>query len=558
MEYGGYIPWALPGVIGPRFTLSFARPLLVSLTLVLASASGALPAFAETPAEVQKRLEGEGSAIRIGERTVELAPLRTFYRERGYKLAWTDANEVLGETLLAEMQSVALAEGLAAEAYAVPAAASDLDHDLLISDTLLRFARDLSGGRVAPQRAYGGMGPDSRTGFDGAKVLREVAAGKPFAEAAGQMPPPYAGYVRLRQALDRTRAVARAGGWPTIPDGPSLKPGMEDTRVAVLRKRLVATGELAPQYVKGYGFDGHVVEALKRFQARHGLDQDGAVGKRTLAALNVSPEGRINQILANLERWRWLPRRLASHHIAVNVPAATLELVEDGRVTMAMRVVVGDSKHPTPTMSASMSTLVLNPPWVVPPSIATKEILPKLRRDPNYLVSNNLRITAFPEDSPEAAGTGTDWNQVAGKFPYRLRQQPGPDNALGQLKFNLVDSDDIYLHDTPNHNVFTRAYRALSHGCVRVEMPIALGERLLGEEWQGRLVGAIATSGTRTLKLERTMPVYLLYWTAWADDDGTVHFRDDLYGHDLRLIAALKRARSGAAQMAQGQPQGAL
>ena len=192
-----------------------------------------------------------------------------------------------------------------------------------------------------------------------------------------------------------------------------------------------------------------------------------------------------------------------------------------------------------------MNSLVLNPSWSVPPSIANKEILPKLRHDPNYLASSNLKITEYPADSPEAAGDGIDWNAIGKKFPYRLRQPPGPDNALGQLKFNLKDSDDIYMHDTPNRKVFSRSNRALSHGCVRLEHPIELGELMLGSRWQGRLSENIAANAaTRTLKMERTMPVYLVYLSAWADEDGVIAFRDDIYGHDRRLAAALDRVRA--------------
>ncbi|MGE5505113.1 MAG: L,D-transpeptidase family protein [Actinomycetota bacterium] len=536
--------------------MSILRSLLACAAVASLSAIG-LPALAQSPVEVQQRVEGE--PLKVGERSVELTRLRPFYRERGYRLAWSGANEARGEQLLVELQAAAVAEGLSPEAYRVPATGSDLDHDLLVSDALMRFGTDLAIGRVQPQRMYGGMGPETRPAFDGQAFLRALAAGKPFAEVAQAVAPSYAGYVRLVQALAHYRTIARAGGWPTIPDGPSIKPGTEDERIAVVRRRLVASGDLDPQYAKGHHkLDGPVSGALKRFQARHGLDQDGAVGKQTLAALNVPVESRIGQIVANLERWRWMPRRLEDSHVAVNIAAAQLELVENGTVTLAMRVVVGDTKHPTPTFTTTMNALTLNPAWQVPPSIATKEILPKLRRDPNYLASQNLRITAFPEDSPEAAGSGMDWT-ASRKFPYRLRQPPGPDNALGQLKFNLKDSDDIYLHDTPNHKAFGRSYRALSHGCVRVERPIELGERLLGSEWEGKLQAALAKDKTtRALKLEHRVAVYLLYWTAWADPDGSVHFRDDLYGHDKRLQGALDHARATAARVAQDQPHGAL
>ncbi|TAN57482.1 MAG: murein L,D-transpeptidase, partial [Magnetospirillum sp.] len=434
---------------------------------------------------------------------------------------------------------------------AIADTASELQRDVLISSTLLRFGRDLAIGAVPPERAYGGFGHDTRGEFDGLRFLRPLADGKSLADQVAATVPHFVGYARLKDALERLRAFARAGGWPVLPDGPKLVPGADDDRLPILRRRLIATGELAATLAEGRAFDTAVVEAVKRFQLRHGLDPDGTVGARTFAHLNVPAEARARQTATNLERWRWMPRSLGRHHIAVNIPAATLDVVDDGAVALSMRVVVGDTRHPTPSMNASVNSLVLNPPWSVPPSIANKEILPKLRRDPNYLASSNLKITDYPEDSPEAAGDGIDWNAIGKKFPYRLRQPPGPDNALGRLKFNLKDSDDIYMHDTPNRKVFARPYRALSHGCIRLEHPIELGEMMLGSHWQGRLSENIAANhSTRTLKLERTTPVYLVYLTTWADDEGAIHFRDDLYGHDRRLAPALERARATAPRAA--------
>lgn len=528
------------------------RPLLLSLGLAFAAIPGALAG--ETPVEVQKRLESDPGAVKVGDRAVDPQFLRDFYRQRGWKLAWSGAGaESRGDRLLMDLQAIAMAEGLSAESYAVPATASDLDRDLLLSDAVARFARDLAVGRATPSRMVGGMGPETRPAFDPNKFLRDLAAGKDLLTLVEALPPPYAGYQRLKAAMEHYRNLARAGGWKPIPDGPSIKPGMEDERVPLIRKRLIATGELVG-HDKGAALDHHVVAALKRFQARHGIEPDGAVGKQTLAALNVPAEERLRQIQVNLERWRWMPKALDPVHIAVNLPAAHLEFVKDGHIAMAMRVVVGDLQHQTPTMMTTMTSVVLNPTWTVPPSIASKEILPKLRKDPAYLVSNNMHILeAFPEDSPQSQGVGVDWHKMGAKFPWRIRQRPGPDNALGQVKFNLSNSDDIYLHDTPKRQYFGRIFRALSHGCVRLERPVDLAQAVLSAEWAPKVPDLIGEASTRTLKLERPITVYLMYMTAWADEDGTVHFRDDLYGHDARLKAALKRPRpAGAAQVAQG------
>lgn len=517
-----------------------SRPFLFSLTFGLAVFGWDAAAQAQSAAEQQRRIEASITSAPLAEPVAEAKALRDFYRARQDKPAWNGN----AESLLREIQSLAAAEGLTPAAYEFPPASGETDQDVVLSAALLRFGRDLAIGAVPPARDVGGFGAETRGEFDGAAFLKSVAEGRPLAEAAATAGPQYVGYVRLRDALAKARALVAGGGWPTLPDGPKLSPGETDERVPTLRRRLIATGELGPDLAEGQAYDAPVVEAVKRFQARHGLDPDGTVGGKTLAHLNVSAETRLRQMLTNLERWRWLPRKLGSYHISVNIAAQQLEVVEAGAVVMSMRVVVGDVKHPTPSMNTTMGSVVLNPAWRVPTSIANKEILPKLRKDPNYLANSNLQIVDYPEGSPESAGDGIDWNAIGKKFPYRLRQAPGPDNALGRLKFNLVDSDDIYMHDTPSRRSFGRSYRALSHGCVRLEKPVELGELLLGSRWQGKLEnGLTANKSTRTLLLERTMPVYMTYWTAWADEDGTLHFRDDIYGHDRRLAAALDKAR---------------
>lgn len=498
-------------------------------------------AQAQSTAEQQRRVEASIASAPLVEPQAEAKALRDFYRARQGKPAWTGN----AEALLRDLNALAAAEGLAPTAYDLTPASGEMDQDVALSAVLLRFGRDLAIGAVPPARDVGGFGAETRGEFDGAAFLKSVAEGRPLAVAAASAGPQYVGYVRLRDALTKARTAVAAGGWPTLPDGPKLSPGEADERVPALRRRMIAAGELGPELAQGTAYDAPVVEAVKRFQARHGLDPDGTVGGKTLAHLNVPADARLRQILTNLERWRWLPRRLGSHHISVNIAAQHLEVVEAGAVIMSMRVVVGDVKHPTPSMNTTMGSVVLNPAWRVPTSIANKEILPKLRKDPNYLASSNLQIVDYPEGSPESAGDGIDWTAIGKKFPYRLRQPPGPDNALGRLKFNLVDSDDIYMHDTPSRRAFGRSYRALSHGCVRLEKPVELGELLLGSRRQGRGLeeSLTANKSTRTLMLERTMPVYMTYWTAWADENGALHFRDDIYGHDRRLAAALDKAR---------------
>lgn len=539
-------------------TVSSPRPFLFSLTLGFAVLGWGIIGHAEPPVAAQQRVEGAIASASLAEPGPEGKALRDFYRARQSQTAWTGGNASVAETLLTAARAMAADHGLDPATYALPAPANDVDGDVAISAALLRFGRDLSIGAVSPDRSVGGFGAETRNTFDGASFLKDLAAGKPLGEEVDSVSPHYVGYARLRTGLAKARAIAAAGGWPMVPAGDKLVPGQTDDRVPVLRRRLVASGDLSAEFAEGSTYDAPLTEAVKRFQARHGLETDAAVGGKTLAHLNVPADARVRQIIANLERWRWMPRSFGHNHIAVNIAAQQLEMVENGNIVMAMKVVVGDVKHPTPSMNTTMSSVVLNPAWRVPTSIANKEILPKLRKDPNYLATSNLQIVDYPEGSAASAGDGVDWNAIGKKFPYRLRQPPGPDNALGQLKFNLTDSDDIYMHDTPNRRAFSRYYRALSHGCVRLEKPVELGEMLLGSHWEGRLAGDLsANKSTRTLLLRHSLPVYLMYWTAWADDDGTLHYRDDIYGHDRRLMTALEKARTAQPHPAPARTAGA-
>lgn len=528
--------------------MSVVRPFgfCVALGLALLDPGSAVAAATDSAAALQRRIAQAIAVTPVVNPASEDRALRAFYSGRS-RLVWSGPHAGHADRLAEAIPAVARAEGLDPRAYAVPSGGDEVEHDVRLSAALARLGHDIAVGRVAPDRALGGFGGASRTGYDGVHFLRLLSEGKSLEDAATQIQPPFVGYLRLKEAQERLRVLARAGGWGTLPDGPKLVAGeTTDDRIPALRRRLILSGDLDPAEGGNEStlYDGAVVEGVRHFQRRHGLEADGTLGPRTLAALNVPVEARLNQIAVNLERWRWMPRQLGRRHVSVNIPAAWLDLVEDGAVTLSMRVVVGDTRHPTPSMDSRMSSLVLNPPWSVPSSIVEKEILPKLRRDPDYLASNNLQIVGYPEDSPDSAGDGIDWNAIGKKFP-RLRQSPGPDNALGQIKFNLANADDIYLHDTPNHRVFSRAYRALSHGCVRLDEPVALGEALMGAHWQGRLASNLGTGNpTRTVPLERSVPVYLVYFTAWTDGAGEINFRDDLYGHDRRLSTAVRALRA--------------
>jgi murein L,D-transpeptidase YcbB/YkuD len=523
--------------------VSFARPVLVSLALAtLVAAAPARAAVDDTA--IRTILAQSGPDLRIAGRSLDVADLKRFYAARDFRPAWSGAD---GDHILAAIRAVALTQGLPPADYAVPAEQPPLpagDRDLLISDSLARLGHDLAHGRVAAAARYGELGPQTGPAVDIADFLKQSAAGTPLATLTDRLEPADPAYRDLVKALARYRAIVAAGGWPTIPAGPAIHPGQSDPRIRLVRRRLAASGDLtgAGPHDRSDILDHELTRAVRHFQARHGLERDGIVGALTLAALNVPATARLTTIEVNLERRRSMLRDLGATYVAVNIPAEHLDLVQGGASTLAMRVIVGRPKNQTPILATTMSAVILNPDWTVPPSIASREILPKLKKDPNYLVTNNMYIVgAFPEGSPQSEGLGIDWSKYKKHFPYRLRQRPGPDNALGRIKFHLTDSEAIYMHDTPERTLFKLDKRALSHGCVRLQKPLEMAEHLLGDQWSARLQEILAKKALRTLHLAHSLPVYFLYWTAWADRDGEVQFRNDLYGLDGHLLSALSR-----------------
>jgi murein L,D-transpeptidase YcbB/YkuD len=362
------------------------------------------------------------------------------------------------------------------------------------------------------------------------------------------LPPPAPDYGRLVDALRRYRAIAAHGDWPRVDAGTPLRPGDDDARVAALRTRLAAEDERVASGLDTR-YDGQLEDRVRRFQSRHGLSADGIVGRATIRSLNVSAADRARQITLNLERWRWLPRDFGRHYIVVNVADAVLHVVLDGQTVLTSRVVVGDVRHPTPVVRTRMDAIILNPRWSVPTSIAVAEILPRIRENARYLAENHMVILERRESDP--FGLKIDWATIpSDPFPFRLQQEPGPDNPLGRIKFDVPNRFDVYLHDTPSRSLFMRPVRTASHGCIRVERADDLALHVLtdgtGRWTKRRLEEAIASPGSPRIALVRPLPVYILYWTAFVDPDGAVQFRDDVYGRDRRL-ADLLVSRVGSA-----------
>jgi murein L,D-transpeptidase YcbB/YkuD len=456
--------------------------------------------------------------------------------------------------------------------------------DILLTDAVIRLGYHLRFGKVDP------VALDSDWNFsreltdrDPAEVIQAAIDAQSMREFAAEVIPRNFFYERLRGALAEYREIEMRGGWPTVPSGPVLKAGMRDGRVPALAERLAITGDYEPpsaddrtdrgavatngrsmpvtrsappgrsvsslastpdvvssaesDAVDPLLYDGPLIAAVRRFQERHGLSVDGVVGAATLSALNVPVAARIDQIRANLERGRWVLGDLDDDFVIVNVAGFKLYVVRDGEVERSMRVQVGRPYRKTPVFKSRITYLVFNPTWTVPPTIFTEDILPELRRDAAYLATRDIEL--FDSSGNLLDPQSVDW-RARTSLPYRLVQRPGPNNALGRVKFMFPNDHSVYLHDTPSRDLFERDSRAFSSGCIRLEEPLELALDLLGPAWNAQRVATLLASGsTETVFLDAPLTVMLLYWTTEVDAEGRVYFLPDVYARDAAVIAEL-------------------
>jgi murein L,D-transpeptidase YcbB/YkuD len=326
--------------------------------------------------------------------------------------------------------------------------------------------------------------------------------------------------------------------WPTIPTHVRLKPGMKNISVMALRGRLKATKDLLPEDDTGRTLYDHALTlAVKHFQIRHGLNPDGIVGPETLYELNISPEERLHQIKVNMERWSKLSNELGDRFIMVNVPDYQLDLIENGQRVLSMKAIVGKPDRPTPEIFSTITRVVFNPYWNVPKMIANEDIIPKILKNRNYLDDMHIRILDRQvDDAYEINPDEVDWKSASEEgFQYHFRQDPGNNNALGLIKFEFNNANDIYLHDTPARNLFNQTHRAFSSGCIRLEKPYDLAYYLMRNDpnWnEEKLESYLGAGTTKYVKVSNPTRVIITYLTSWVDDNGNVQFRDDVYGWD--------------------------
>ncbi len=490
-----------------------------------------------------------------------------FYRQRNFTPAWLSLQGLGDEgQRLRKVLKSAHQEGLRPKEYHVEtidifaeqlhvfyAQGSSPDPlylarlDILLTDAFFRYAGDIADGRVEAAKIYSNEWRPVSPTIDLVEVLQLSLEYGQVVEALQDMLPDDPGYRQLRNYLAAYRQVAADGGWPQLPNGPLVRSGESDWRVPWLQQHLIQTGDLpVSARTADWIFDQATAEALTRFQKRHALKADGVLGPETLVALNISVEERIRQIEINLERWRWLSRDLGRRHLVVNIADFSLEVVEDDQAVFAMPVVVGTDYRRTPVFSAKLRYLDFAPYWYVPQTILREDKLPLIKDDLNFLKSHHYEIVTRGKRMVERIDPEIiDWEGVtAENFPGRLRQKPGPWNALGRVKFMFPNQFHVYLHDTPERHLFDRKRRSYSSGCIRVQRPFDLALYLLQnqEGWDAqRVEESMNEDETLRVLLDEPVPVHILYRTAWVDREGRLQFRADIYQRDAVLYAALRR-----------------
>ncbi len=485
--------------------------------------------------------------------------LAAIYRETGGKPLWVSAagpGSAAG-VIIDRLRRCHL-DGLEPEEYEVSLLESlwtatkpdDLARlDTLLTYNLVKYIHDISFGQLKLHLADPELFAEAgNTGFDPVQSVRIARSVVDLGAYLDSLPPQHRYYVALKEALAHFRELAITADWPNIPSGPLIRPGDSDHRLAAIISRLTAT-----ELIEGVDADAPeryhepLVTVVRAFQRRHGLETDGIIGPQTLAMLNLTPAELAAIIRANLARWRWQDHHLSDTYLMVNIAAFHLKAVRENQVVHDLPVIVGKFQHQTPVFSDSIRYLDFNPFWNVTPSIARNEDLPALRKDPHHLVDRHIRLfSSWQPDAHELDSTAIDWHNVSRSqmSRYLLRQDPGPWNALGRVKFVFPNHHNVYLHDTPARDLFQQTSRSFSHGCIRVSQPLLLALfclQLNDESWTIAAVEDIVASGRRkVISLRKRLPIYLTYQTAWVDKDGMIHFNADIYQRDTKLLQVLE------------------
>jgi murein L,D-transpeptidase YcbB/YkuD len=526
-------------------------------TAVLTAAIAFLLSFA-TPARadaVEEAIEGQIGAIsagmqnRVGGVTLSNpAIIAGLYELRGFTPIWDTAerrSDLTGE-LSAAARHGFRPEDFDTDALLVLAAAADAGDptaiatfDIAATEAAARLLHHLYYGKVDPASLDADWAFDRAfQPGDPAKIVNQYLDVASYSALIYDLELSHPAYLRMQEGLEILLDIASRGGWPQVPGGDVLKPGMEDARIPALRQRLLASGDLEGVASDITLYDPPLEAAVRVFQLRHGLEPDGVIGAKTYQALNRTVEERIDQMRVSLERARWTLRDLGDHYVFVNIGGAETFYVRDNVMVWYTRSVVGQAYRKTPLFQDQISYVEVNPTWTVPQSIFLKDKLPRIREDLTYLDRGGYRVV----DRDGATLDLTSVNWMAENPGVTLVQEPGADNALGLIKFMFPNEHSVYLHDTNDRGLFDRAERNLSSGCVRIEDPFELADLLLrgSADWSPEKRDQILASGKTTrIDLPRPVPIVLTYYTAWVDETGTLQFREDIYERDQAVLAAL-------------------
>ncbi|MFN3405512.1 MAG: murein L,D-transpeptidase [Cytophagaceae bacterium] len=489
--------------------------------------------------------------------------VKNFYKARNYRLAWSDSGifipqtgifinaiynldqegfdlNCFEETDIWELYSAAsTSEGKPAPQYVKLRE----DIDILLTLTFFKYARQIWQGASSPEVNKWHI---KKKEVDYIASLNAVLAGKDSLNPLISQNPLHQEYHYLKKALYHYKEIQKSGGWGEIilPEGiEAIQKGDSFLIIREFKKRLYITGDFSSE-VENSDFDSDLEKAVKQFQFRHGLDSTGIVNKKTVSEMNIPVESRIRQIAVNMERWRWLPAKGGAKYIAINIPNYMLHAFENNKHAWQMKAIVGKSATNTPVFNSEISHVVFNPSWTAPKSIAVNEILPAIKKNPDYLVNHEMEVF---RGGKKISSDSINWAKVTEEnFNFTFRQKPGPKNPLGNVKFLFPNNYDVYLHGTPAQTLFTREERGFSHGCIRLESPIKFAEYVLmyNKEITIDKINKILSDGEeKYVRVKNKLPVYIVYLTCWEDSKGLLHFRKDIYGHDKALEKALENLK---------------
>ena len=476
--------------------------------------------------------------------------IEDFYASRDFEPVWLNASlrkSFIDTLKSAESQGLYFKDYHGSELEKMNVEIKDLEnkqlseYDILLTDAFYRFGDHLYNGKTDPKKIHEVWEIDKEE-VSLKQLLEQAIKENDLEVALSKLRPQNPIYKQLTAAEKEYRQLKKdSENFKEISGGETIKAGMQDGRIQDIQFRLLALGYMENLKIGSSSYSPDMVEGVKKFQKDHGIEVDGNIGDETIEVLNMGYAQRYNQILVNLERWRWYPRELGNHYLLINIPGYTLKIVKDGDTISTQKVMVGTGSRKTPIFSEEVDYLVFNPDWNIPPTIKNCDVIPGVRKNPDYLAQKDIEV--YDASGIRIDPSTIDWSKNDVKN-YKYRQSPGSSNPLGRVKIMYPNKHMIYLHDTPSKSLFGRNSRAQSSGCVRVEEAIKLAEYLLKDqpEITSERIQTILDSGaTKRIDVKQQVKVHHFYWTAWREN-GNTRFIKDIYGYDDKIFKALQNA----------------